>query len=44
MHDSFVHTIKKLQGGDSQSQAPINSNQPLHSNWVSLPKMTINRL
>jgi hypothetical protein len=38
MHDSFVHIIKELQGSDSTSQAPINPNRPLHSNWVILPK------
>jgi hypothetical protein len=38
MFDSFVHTIKELHGSDSTSQAPINPNIPLHSNWVVLPK------
>jgi hypothetical protein len=32
MRDSFVHTIKELQGSDSTSQTPINPNGPLHSN------------
>jgi hypothetical protein len=36
MGDSFVHTIRELQGGDFQSQALINLNGPLHSNWVGL--------
>jgi hypothetical protein len=39
MGDSFVHTIKKLQGGDFQSQALINLNGPLHSNWAGLLKI-----
>ncbi len=38
MCDSFVHTIRELQDGDSTSQASINSNKPLHSNWVGLLK------
>jgi hypothetical protein len=38
MFDSFVHTIRELQGNDSVSQAPIEINEPLHSNWASLPK------
>jgi hypothetical protein len=32
MCDFSVQTIKKLQGGDSGSQAPIDINGPLHSN------------
>ncbi len=40
MCDSFVHTNKNLQGGDYGSQAPIDMNGLLHSNWVSLPKIT----
>ncbi len=39
MHDSFVHIFMVLQGGDSVSQAPIDLNGPLHSNWVGLPKL-----
>jgi hypothetical protein len=38
MCDSCVHTIKELHGSDSTSQAPIDPNGPLHSNWVGLPK------
>jgi len=37
MHDSFVHTIKELQGSDSTSQVDLNG--PLHSNWANLPKL-----
>jgi hypothetical protein len=40
MCNSFIHTIKELQGGDSGSQAPINLNEPLHSNWANLPEIT----
>jgi hypothetical protein len=36
MRDSFVHTIKELQGSNSISQAPIELNIPFHSNWASL--------
>lgn len=40
MPNSFVQTIKKLQGGDLASQGLNNLNKPLHSNWVSLiPKL-----
>ncbi len=38
IHDSFVHTIRELQGSDSISQETIELNRPLHSNWVDLPK------
>jgi len=43
MFDSFVHIIKELQGNDSISQAPIEFNEPLHSNWAGLLK-SMNRL
>jgi hypothetical protein len=36
MRDYFVHTIKEFQDGESKSQAPIDLNGPLHSNWVGL--------
>ncbi len=36
MRDSFVHIVKELQGNDSISQAPIELNKPLHSNWANL--------
>ncbi len=36
MHDSFVHTIRELQGSDSTSQASNDLNGPFHSNWASL--------
>jgi hypothetical protein len=36
MCDFFVHNIGELQGNDSTSQAPIDLNGPLHSNWVNL--------
>jgi hypothetical protein len=36
MFDYLVHTIKELQGNDSISQAPIEMNEPLHSNWAGL--------
>jgi hypothetical protein len=36
LRDSFVHTIKELQGSDSRLQALIDLNGPLHSNWVGL--------
>jgi hypothetical protein len=39
IHDSFVHTIRELQGSDSISQATIELNRPLHSNWVGLPEL-----
>jgi hypothetical protein len=39
MRDSFVHTIRELQDGDSTSQALINLNKPLHSNQVGLLKL-----
>jgi hypothetical protein len=39
MRDSFVHTIKELQGNDSTSQVLVDLNGPLHSNWASLPKL-----
>jgi hypothetical protein len=39
MRDSFIHTIRELQDGDSTSQALINLNKPLHSNQVSLLKL-----
>jgi len=32
MCDSFVQTIKELQGGDFGPQAPIDINVLLHSN------------
>jgi hypothetical protein len=38
MCDSFVHTIRELHRNDSISQAPIEFNKPLHSNWASLPE------
>jgi hypothetical protein len=38
MHDSFVHTIRELQGSDSTSQTLINLNGPFHSSWASLPE------
>jgi hypothetical protein len=38
MFDSFVHIIRGLQGNASISQAPIEFNKPLHSNWVGLLK------
>jgi hypothetical protein len=41
MCDSFVHTIKGLQGGDLVPQTPVEFNGPLHSNWVGLPKLII---
>jgi hypothetical protein len=37
--DSFVHAIKELKGSDLMSQTSINLNEPLHSNWVGLPKL-----
>jgi hypothetical protein len=36
MHDSFVHTIRELQGNDLISQSLIEFNKLLHSNWVGL--------
>jgi hypothetical protein len=36
MRDSFVHIVKELHGGDLASQAFIDLNIPLHSNWVGL--------
>jgi hypothetical protein len=36
MCDFFVHIIGELQGNDSTSQAPIDLNGPLHSNWANL--------
>jgi hypothetical protein len=36
MHDSFVHIVKELHGGDLASQALIDLNGPLHSNWARL--------
>jgi hypothetical protein len=44
MPNSFVQTIKELQGGDLASQAPTNLNKPLNSNWVSLIPKIINQL
>jgi hypothetical protein len=38
MRDVFIHTIKELQGSDLVSQATIELNGPLHSNWVGVPK------
>ncbi len=39
MHDYFVHIIKELQGSDLVSQACIELNRPLHSNWANLLKI-----
>ncbi len=39
MCDSFVHIVKKLQGGNSRSQSPIDMNGVLHSNCVGLLKI-----
>jgi hypothetical protein len=36
LHDSFIHTIRELQGSDLTSQAFVDLNIPLHSNWASL--------
>jgi hypothetical protein len=36
MHDSFVHIVHELHGGDLASQALIVLNRALHSNWVGL--------
>ncbi len=36
MCNFFVHIIGELQGNDSTSQAPIDLNGPLHSNWANL--------
>jgi hypothetical protein len=36
MCDSFVCTIRGLRGSDLVSQALVELNGPLHSNWVGL--------
>jgi hypothetical protein len=36
MCDSFVQTIKELQGSDLVSQTLVEFNGPLHSNWAIL--------
>jgi len=36
LHDFFIHTIKELQGADLMSQAFVDLNRPLHSNYASL--------
>ncbi len=43
MCDSFVHIITELQKNDTTSQAPVDFNGPLHSNWASL-SILINQL
>ncbi len=43
LRDSFIHTIRELQGSDLTSQTFVNLNGPLHSNWVGLSKF-VNQL
>ncbi len=38
IRDYFVYTIRELQGSEWISQATIELNRPLHSNWVGLPE------